>query len=79
MIEVALGPLPPLSPSTPLRQHTLSLCSHLAHCPAIGSIGLRARCLVEAVHGAIAPRLFTTVVLACAALAAVLVVAGVTG
>lgn len=56
-----------------LRQHTSSLRSHLAQCPAIGSMGLRLRCLFEEMHGALAPRLFTTVALASSALAAVLV------
>lgn len=66
MIEVALSPL---------RQHTASLCTHLAQCPAIGSVGLRARCLAEGLHALIAPRLFTTVAVTGAVLVAVSVVA----
>ena len=67
MIEVALSPL---------RQHTASLCTHLAQCPAIGSAGLRVRCLAEGLHALIAPRLFTTVVVTSILLAAGSVVAG---
>ena len=67
MIEVALSPL---------RQHTASLCSHLAQCGAIGSLSLRTRCLAEGLHALVAPRLFTTVAVASSMLAAVSVVAG---
>lgn len=76
MIDIRLNPLASVVSASPLRQHTASLRSHLSHCQAIGAFGLRFRCLAEALHSALAPRIFTTVSVTCTVLAGLLMVTG---
>ena len=62
--------------ATLLNQHHDSLRRHIGQCQRLGGVRMRLRSWVETVHGIVAPRMFTTVVLLSLGSAAALSVTG---